>query len=157
MEDPIKLHTNNDYLDIITYVARQWEILGIKIEIVLMESALLRSGMRSGDIELFRASWIADYPDEENFLSLFYSKNGAPPNYTRFSNKAFDELYEKSLNENDDKLRLQLYQSMNRIIIEQCPVVFLFYDETALFYNKRINDPSINGINLLNVKQISID
>lgn len=150
----IELFTNKDYLDVTTFVARQWEEIGITCRIVLMESALLRDGMRNARIPLFRASWIADYPDGENFLSMFYSKNPAPPNYTRYSNPNFDELYELSLEEKDDSTRYTLYQEMDRILIEDAPVVFLFYDETALFATRNIRGISDNGINMLKTKQL---
>ena len=50
-------------------------------------------------LPFFRGSWIADYPDAENYLSLFYSNNFSlnRPNYTPFSNAEFDHLYELSL------------------------------------------------------------
>lgn len=152
--DPIKLLTNKDYLDICTFVSKQWEDLGLKIEIEVLESATLRAMMRKGNAPFFRASWIADYPDAESFLTVFYGKNPAPPNYTHFKNPEFDRLYEAALNENDDSLRYDLYQQMDRILIEEAPVVFLFYDETALFVKEGIQGISENAINLLSVKKI---
>lgn len=149
------IHTNKDYLDITTFVAKQWERLGIKTTIQLLESASLREGMRKGTIGVFRASWIADYPDGENFLSLFYSGNPAPPRYTRFSNDRFDKLYEQSINETDLGRRSSLYDEMNRILIEKAPVIFLFYDESAWFVSKDITVIETNALNLLHVKQLN--
>jgi oligopeptide transport system substrate-binding protein len=88
------------------------------------------------------------------FTILFYSKSPAPPNYTRFKNKAYDELYEKALAENNDSLRMAYHQQMDRILIEEAPVVFLFYDETALFAKRGIRGLSRNGVNLLSVKRV---
>lgn len=152
--DPIEIYTNKDYLDITTFVAKQWERLGIRVQIRLMESASLRAAMRKGDISCFRASWIADYPDGENFLSLFYSKNGAPPRYTRFVNKEFDGLYESAIQETSLEKRTALYHRMNAIIVEEAPVIFLFYDESALFFTKNIQGVETNGLNMLQVKQL---
>lgn len=151
---PIDISTNKDYLDIATFVAKQWEKLGIKVNIKLMESASLREGMRKGSIDMFRASWIADYPDGENFLCLFYSGYSAPPRYTRFSNVEFDILYEKAIRETNLIERTKLYHEMNRIIVEEAPVIFLFYDESALFTTKNIKGVQTNAINLLQVKTI---
>ncbi len=151
---PIEIHTNKDYLDITTYVAKQWERLGVNVEIKLMESAVLRDGMRNNRFQLFRASWIADYPDAENYLSMFYSKNPAPPNYTRFQNLKFDQLYEQSLQESNDSIRYDLYQQMDRIIVEEAPVIFLFYDVTSKFVGKNISNISNNALNLLKAKQV---
>ena len=151
----IKLKTGNDYKDICTFVARQWEDVGIKVSIELMQSATLREMMRKGQASFFRASWIADYPDAENFLGVFYGKNEAPPNYTRFQNAEFDSLYEKALAENDDAKRYAIYQQMDRLLVEEAPVVFLFYDETARFSSKLVGGYTNNAINLLTVKHLS--
>jgi len=151
----IAITTNKDYMDICTFIKRQWEDIGIKSKIDLVESATLRQMMTKGQTDLFRASWIADYPDAENYFTLFYSKNPAPPNYTQFVNPAFDAMYEQALKENDDNKRYELYHQMDKIIIEEAPVVFLYYDETALFANNRVSGLSKNAINLLSLKRVS--
>ncbi len=151
----IELRTNSDYLDICQFIARQWEDLGVKTKIELMQSATLRELMSKGEADFFRASWIADYPDAENFMTLFYSKNPAPPNYTRFQNVDFDRLYEAALNENNDAKRYDLYQKMDKIIVEEAPVIFLYYDETARFFRANVKGITGNAINLLSVKKIS--
>ncbi len=151
----IELRTNSDYLDICQFIARQWEDLGVKTKIELMQSATLRELMSKGEADFFRASWIADYPDAENFMTLFYSKNPAPPNYTRFKNVDFDKLYEAALNENNDAKRYDMYQQMDRIVIEEAPVIFLYYDETARFFRANVNGITDNAINLLSVKKVS--
>ena len=137
--DPLVIYTNQPYADIMLFVAKQWEQIGIPCSIEVMESSILREGMRKGNIELFRASWIGDYLDTENFMSVFYGKNGAPPNYTRFKNEKFDELYAKSNLELDDEKRREIFRSMDGILIEEAPVIFLFYDQSANFYRKSID------------------
>ena len=124
------------------------------MKIELEETAILRQKMRKGQVPFFRGSWIADYPDGESFLTVFYGNNAAPPNYTHFKNDEFDRLYEAALAENDNDKRYDLYHQMDRILIEEAPVIFLFYDETALFSRKNISGLQPNGINLLKVDQI---
>ena len=50
-----------------------------------------------GKLSIFRGSWVADYPDAENYLFIFHSKNFSPngPNYTHYKNDEFDALFEK--------------------------------------------------------------
>ena len=90
-------------------------------------------------LSFFRASWIADYPDAENYLSLFYSKNHSPngPNYTHFKSPKFDALYNKSLSEKNDSIRFNLYNQMDQIIIENAPIVPLYYDNVLRFTQKK--------------------
>ncbi len=152
----IVLFCNAEYLDICTFITRQWQDVGIQVRIEMTETALLRERMRNGQAPFFRGSWIADYPDAESFFTCFYSKNTAPPNYTRFSNAPFDEWYEQSLLETDETRRLELYQKMDAILIEEAPVVFLFYDETAQFAQKKVKVLPRNAINLLSLKKVQI-
>ena len=150
----ITLLTNNDYQDLCTFISRQWEDLGVKVQVEIIESATLRQMMSKGQAPFFRGSWIADYPDAESYFAMFYSKNPSPPNYTNFSNTNFDQLYESALQENDDEKRYDLYHQMDKILIEEAPVIFLFYDETALFAQKNIEGLSVNAINLLSLKRV---
>ena len=155
LSQPLVINTSKDYLDLTTYIARQWEYLGLKVEIEVMESAALRDAMRKGEVPLFRASWIADYPDGESFLSMFYGENPAPPNYTRFKNIAFDELYHSAMTVSDPKDKIRSYQKLDSIIVAEAPVIFLFYDETALFVGKSVQGLEPNALNLLTVKSIT--
>ena len=154
LETPLVIHTSKDYLDLTTYIAKQWEDLGLIIKIDVMESAVLRNAMRNGDVGVFRASWIADYPDGENFLSMFYSKNPAPPNYTRYQNASFDQLYDSAMQERVEKEKILMYQEMDRLLVQDAPVVFLFYDEVSLFVNSDVSGLSRNALNLLHVDGI---
>ena len=46
--------------------------------------------------QMFSLGWVADYPDAENFLQLFYGPNSSPgPNHANYVNAEFDRLYEK--------------------------------------------------------------
>lgn len=154
LQEELTIHTSKDYLDLTTYIAKQWENLGLNIKIEVMESAALRDAMRNGQIAIFRASWIADYPDGESFLSMFYSGNPAPPNYTQFKNDSFDNLYLEALKSTDETQKNELYQTMDRLLIEEAPVTFLFYDEIALFASSDLSGISRNALNLLQVKNL---
>jgi oligopeptide transport system substrate-binding protein len=150
----ISLNTSNDYADICTFLANEWSKIGIKVNIDILEAATLREMMTKGQATFFRASWIADYPDAESFLGVFYGKNPAPPNYTRFQNATYDELYEKALLENEDQKRYAIYHKMDNILLEEAPVIFLFYDEVASFTPKYVSGLSKNAMNLLTVKRV---
>ncbi len=152
----IVLSTNATYIDIGEFLQREWQKIGLDVEIDVNPPSTLRQAIATGKVTFFRASWIADYPDAENYLSLFYSKNFAPngPNYTHFSNPKFDALYEKAFLETDDAKRFELYQQMDQIIIEEAPVIPLFYDKVARFTRKNVEGLGINPLNLLSLKRV---
>ena len=148
---PIVINTNAEYMDLATFVARQWEVIGVKTTIELMDTGILREGMRNSKLLTFRASWIADYPDAESYFTVFYSKNPAPPNYTNFSNAQFDRIYELAIKETDDEKRYELYHQLERILIDEAPVIFLFYDESSIFHSVKLKGYTNNGLNMLNL------
>jgi peptide/nickel transport system substrate-binding protein len=150
----ISLYTNSDYADICSFLAKEWEQIGIQVSIETMESGILREQMAKGDIAFFRASWIADYPDAESFLTCFYSKNPAPPNYTRFRVPAFDAAYEDALREEDAIKRMAIYRQADSLLIAEAPVIFLYYDEIARFSNPKLRGLSKNGMNLVGFKKV---
>lgn len=153
----IVIGTNSQYLDLCEYVQRELEKLGIEVTIDVMPPSTLRQMKSSGELDIFRASWIADYPDAENYLSLFYSPNFAPdgPNYMHFKNEAYDSLYVKSLSISNIENRKSLYTKMDSIIVEEAPVVPLFYDMAVRFVNKKVTGLGINPQNFLILKRVS--
>lgn len=152
----ISISTNANYLDLVEYLQNQWQQLGVEVSINLMPPSTLRQMRSNGDLEMFRASWIADYPDAENFMSLFYSPNKSPngPNYTFFENKSYDALYKKAAATQKDSIRLLLYQEMDALIIKHAPVVPLYYDEVIRFLPKNIKGLPLNALNLLELKRV---
>src|SRR5690606_27834085 len=152
----IPLSTNNTYLDIAEYLQREWEKLGIKVKIDVMPPSTLRQAIATNKVPFFRGSWIADYPDAENYLSLFNSANFTPngPNYTHFKNDDFDALYQKTLQTVNEEERVKLYKQMDAIIAEEVPVIILFYDKVARFTQKNIQGLQPNAMNGLNLKYV---
>ncbi len=152
----ITLSTTSAYLDLCKYIQHQLEEINVKVKIDVNPPATLREMVAQSKISFFRGSWIADYPDAENYLSLFYSENFAPkgPNYTHFSNKTFDDLYKKAQIEINDSLRYILYRQMDKIIMEEAPVIVLYYDQVLRLYQNNIVGLGSNPMNLLSLKRV---
>ena len=156
-ENPtITITTNSNYLDICEYIQRELQKIGLVVKVDVIPPSTLRQGKASGKLPIFRASWIADYPDAENYVSLFYSKNFAPngPNYTHFKNKRFDKFYEEAIKEVEVKKRQSLYQKMDSIIIAEAPIIPLYYDEVIRFTQKNVTGLGINPIDMLHLKRV---
>jgi len=155
--DPITVYSNPTYQDLISSVANQLAEIGIRIKIENSPAAFLREAMRKNEVQMFRASWIGDYPDAENYLALFYSGYGAPPNYTFYKNSVYDKLYEKAMQTNDTKEALEMYHQLEIMVLEDAPVILLFYDQIVRFVHKRIKHLPNNAMNLLELKTIEIE
>ena len=153
----LTIATDANYLDLCEYLQRELQKIRIDLKIEVMPTASLRQAKSSGKLELFRASWIADYPDAENYLSLFYSKNLSPngPNYTHYQNSKFDLLYEKALGTLAEDQRQKRYRQMDSLVNSEHPIIPLYYDQVIRFVQKNVEGMEINPINLLVLKTIS--
>ena len=152
----IKLLTIPIYSDIGSFIAKQCEEVGIKVQVEVIQKSLLLEQTSKSKALFFRGSWIADYPDAENYLAVFYSKNPAPPNYTRYKNPAFDILYEQALLQTNDSIRYSLYRQMDKMIIDDAPIVPIWYDMAIHLVNKNVQGMKANALNLLELRRVSI-
>lgn len=151
---PIKLLTVAIYADMASFIAKQLEESGIPVQVEVLQKSLLLTMTSSSSAAFFRGSWIADYPDAENYLSVFYSKNPAPPNYTRYKSAAFDAAFEKAITETNDSLRYQYYRQADQIMMKDAPVVPLWYDKVVHLVQPRVRGFKPNALNLLELRKV---
>ncbi len=98
--------------------------IGVEVEAVLNNDARFYEKLRQGRLQLFRLSWVGDYPDAENFLQLFYSGNIGGCNRVGFSDPKFDAMFEAILPMADSPERTRRYQEMVQYLAEECPWIY---------------------------------
>ena len=76
----------------------------------------LRKQAQLGKVQCFTYGWIADYPDGENFLQLFWTKSIGGANYSMFSLPEYDALYERVKTMPDSPERTALYRRMVHLL-----------------------------------------
>ena len=150
----IKLLTIPVYSEMGNYIARQLGEVGIPVQVEVVQKSLLLELTSSSRALFFRGSWIADYPDAENYLSVFYSKNPAPPNYTRYNNPQYDAAFEKAISETNDSVRYTLYREADKILMADAPVVPLWYDMIVRLVQPNISEFVPNAQNLLELRKV---
>ncbi len=150
------LTTDSNYQDIFEYLQREFEKMGIRTSIDVMPSSAIRQARADGYLDAFRSSWIADYPDAESYLSLFYSPNHTPagPNYSFYESEVYDSLYTYAKTLVDLNDRKVVYQKMDSLMINEAPIVPLFYDEAVRFVQKNVSGLGINPQNFLILKHV---
>ncbi|TXD84715.1 ABC transporter substrate-binding protein [Subsaximicrobium wynnwilliamsii] len=152
----VTLTTISNYLSFCEYIQRELQKVGIAVNVDVIPAATLKEAKANGNLDFFRASWVADYPDAENYLSLYYSKNFAPngPNYSHYKNNQFDSWFQDAFTETDAKKRTALYTKMDSLVMSSAPVVPLFYDEVVRFTRKEVSGLGINATNLLDLRRV---
>lgn len=151
----ITIVSDSQYLDILEFIQSELQKIGVQVQIEITPPSILRQGKATGKFDAFRASWIADYPHVENYFSLFYSKNHTPkgPNYTFFSDRNFDELYELIGNKKSISYE-KISNNLENIIRRYSPIIPLYYDMSVRIVPKNISGLEANAINQLNLKRV---
>ncbi|MGZ4042061.1 MAG: ABC transporter substrate-binding protein [Bacteroidia bacterium] len=151
------LHVTDNYKEQVEFIQSQLAVNNIRIQISIEKPSVLRQAVNSCEYLLFKKSWVGDYADEENFMSLFYSKSFCPQgvNYFHYRNAEFDQAYEKAQRETRDSVKKLLYQKMDQIIVDDAPVIPLYYDEVVRLVHHNIKGLTANPMNLLNLKTVS--
>lgn len=152
----IKLWTNPTYLDLCLFLQDSWKKLGIPVEVESMPPAQLRKAIKSGEAAFFRASWIADYPHCENYFQLFFSKNFSPqgPNTTHFSNPLYDQFFQEYSQLSQQLESEKMASKLQKFIIQESPVIVLYYDQVVRFSQKKWEGLEPNAINLLELSHV---
>lgn len=153
----IKLSTVAEHKELAEYLQKKWSEVGVTCEIEINQAPAHQESVDNGRSAFFMKSWLGDYPDAENYLALFYSPNFSPagPNKTHFKNARYDQLYEQAKLEQNLEKRWKLYQEMDKIVVEECPVIVLFYDEVLLLSQNNVVGLTANPMNTLKLETVS--
>ncbi|WP_251157834.1 peptide ABC transporter substrate-binding protein [Caniella muris] len=119
--------------------------VGIDVEQSTLEWASYLTKLQSGDFQMGRNGWVAEYPSIDNFLySLLYTGNA--DNLSGYSNQQVDDLIMEARATKDDDRRYQLLQEANKIAGDDVPMVPLFYYKFAKVGSSRISHAYLSPI-----------
>jgi oligopeptide transport system substrate-binding protein len=141
------------------------DVLGVDVNFVTQERQVYLVTRKDGKENIYRNSWVQDYPDANNFLYDVFGLNAAftavvdwPINvssnseeeYTPGSNPNFDkfsELLQQAGNEQDAKKRMDLYAQAEQILlVDEAVVAPLYWYSDDYLIRPEIQDTvSITG------------
>ncbi|WP_233507457.1 ABC transporter substrate-binding protein [Adhaeribacter pallidiroseus] len=152
----LRLNTVAEHKEIAEYMQKNWAEVGVQVDISISQFPAHQEAVDNGRSGFFMKSWFGDYPDAENFLALFYSPNFSPagPNKTHFKNTTYDRLYEQARLEQNEQKRFALYQAMDKIVVEEVPVIVLFYDEVVRLTQNNIKGLQADAMNNLKLEKV---
>ena len=114
----ITVETSSDtfYRDLDTLWQKSLQRIGLRTTFQMVRSNEQAQMSIACKIPMFQYGWFADYPDGDNFMQLFYSKNIGESNVACYASPAFDKLYERSRALPDSPERNKLYVEMSRLL-----------------------------------------
>ncbi len=120
--------------------------------------------IEAGHAQFWREGWIADHPDAENFLSLFYGRNApadtSEPSYlnsTRHRDPRFDSLFAQAVRTADERLRQTLLASAEEVLMENAVVIPLYHERSVRLLQPWVKDMPINGMEYRDLRLVWFD
>ncbi|MFA5865961.1 MAG: ABC transporter substrate-binding protein [Phycisphaerae bacterium] len=140
------------------YFKRSMTKIGINVKIDYSDWPSFQDKVNKRQAQIFAMGWVADYPDGQTFLQLFYSPNSSPgPNNFNYSNPTFDALYKKVEVMSDTPERLKLYRLMEKMICDDCPAILDLHNVRFVPYYKYLRNYKPNGFAYGTAKYTNID
>jgi len=128
-------------LDVVKLYARNLKEAGIQLEIRRVSHAEYNRRFRQGEYDLTFSGWVADYPDPDNFASPFFSDTLQREGFANFSSAPpgpLRDLVKRARIEADPRKRNRLYQTINRMVLDEALFIPMYQDCNVTLYNRRI-------------------
>ena len=116
-----------------------YDKVGLQLEAKFMTWDAYLRAVSEGRTMLFMMGWVGDYPDAENFMQLFITKNFAPgANHCKYSNPVVDNAYEMAMSAKTVEERHKWWAVAQEAVREDCPWIFLHYPKSYSIVSARV-------------------
>jgi len=132
--------TDTTYRQMGQFLQTALQDIGLHVEVEYLDWPTYLEKLRTKSVQMYSSGWIADYPDVENFLQVFYSRNSPWPNSSNYANPEFDRVYEQAAVMQDGPERTELYRKAERIVVEDAPCAFMFHRIFYVMYHDWIGN-----------------
>lgn len=139
------------------------EHLNVDVRLLQVEFAQHLERIDAGKAPFYRLGWVADYPDPETFLQLWYGKlvppagQISPINSVRYVNPAFDAVFEQAITTTDRAQRMELYRQAEQIALRDAPMLLILHDEDYRFLQPYVRDYPNNAMDRLQLHGVWFD
>jgi peptide/nickel transport system substrate-binding protein len=134
--------------------------LNLRLTIKSVAKNKLRGLIRQGKVKLLKTGWVADYPNPEAYLGVFYTgnkgENNGVWNLNNFKNATFDALYERSILEQNTAKKLQIQQQCDQLLMDQTAILPLFTEDIFMVVNIRVRDFEVNQSGIIDFTKMYI-
>ena len=140
----LKILTNDvpERVDIAILLQEELKEIGINLEVQQLEWGTYLEAISNGEHDLFILGWPNAVGDPDQGLwPLFHSSmKGSAGNRAFFDNREVDKLLEAGRRESDTEKREEIYQQVDKILVEEQPSVFIRQAQGPQAYRKEVGN-----------------
>ena len=129
--------------------------IGIKVNLELMDRAILTKRRNAGEFDLYDEAWQADLDPDETIRPEWLT--GMPWNYVGYTNPDFDKLVIKASESVDQAERKKLYYAAEDLMMQKdAPIAVLAHTKVYKIFNKRVEGFKYVPVDLMNMHTVSL-
>ena len=130
--------------------------LGVEVSVRQLEPEDFIYYLKQEKDEMFVLGWIADYPDAHNFLDiLFYT--GGENNAFEYSNPDLDALLDRAAIEEDNTVRLAMYQQAEQMVLDEAPCIPLWHGANYILVRPYVKGYELSLLGVPDLSKVHVD
>lgn len=149
----LNYNTSEKHKSVAEAIQAMWrERLGVQLELANAEWKVFLDNQKVRNYDVSRAGWIGDYLDPKTFLEMW--KTGDGNNDTGWSDARYDALIDRAGRTKDAAERLELFQQAEAILLEELPIVPLFFYKRVYLVQPSVANWSTNLLSYYGLKEV---
>jgi oligopeptide transport system substrate-binding protein len=165
VKNPVKSVTlvfNNapGHKEIATAIQANWKELGLNVTLKQQDWPQFLKFLGpppDPSVDVYRNGWIADFPDDINFLSIFQCGSGN--NNTNWCNKTYDDLLKQATAKPDQAKRYALYQKAEAMLTGKngdMPIAPIYWYTFAYQVAQNVQGWNTNPMDEIDLTKVSV-
>ncbi|MFY0544532.1 peptide ABC transporter substrate-binding protein [Brevibacillus sp. H7] len=148
----ISYNTVERHKKIAEAIQDQWKkALGVEVKLANKEFKVHLEDLHTGNFQIGRLGWNADFNDPINYMEMFRDKKGGN-NDTNWENARYKELIIQSAKETDPEKRKALFAEAEQIFMDEMPVIPIFNDVDVWAQNDKVKGVQVDGLGFIDFK-----
>lgn len=153
----LSINTSEAHSVVAQDVQEKWaQELGVNVSIDNTEWQVYLDKVSMLDYQVARMGWTGKYNDATTYLDMYRTKD-VGNNNTGWESAEYKELLEQSDFEFDKEARLQLLRDAEAVMIDEMPVIPLYYYSNAFVTSERVQGMDYDSVGRIDLKHVSVD
>jgi peptide/nickel transport system substrate-binding protein len=149
---------NNTAQQTATIAKDQWSKIGVTVNIQQQETSVVRQAYRDGKLAVTTGGWTNDMNDPTEIVN-YEMRGGASPfaYWTRYNNADLNAKITAADLEQDPKKREADYAAIQKIYLDDAPLVFVSYPPATAAWQKYVDGFFIDGLSYYRFEDVKVN
>jgi oligopeptide transport system substrate-binding protein len=138
-------------------IIQEWQQnIGVEISVRQLEPGNFLYNLKQEKDEMYVMGWVADYPDPHNFLDILFH-TGSEVNISEYGNPSVDALLDQAAIEQDEAVRLAMYQQAEQRVVDDAPCLPLWHGANYILVEPYVKGYELNPMGIPDLTRVYLE